>query len=118
MTDLFNRDEFDFDAWSRLATEDPAEFEARRAELIREMIDQAPPRLRARMQGLQWRLEQLREQSATPIAACIRISRLMWESVLGENGLVKHLQHLAQPDVHPLDEAAPAVVLPFKQPET
>lgn len=90
------RGHFDFEQWSSLATQDPQAFEARRHELIEDLIRSAPPHRQPRLRGLQWRLDMVRKRSRTPLAACIRMSEMMWESLLGEGGLRDSLESLAQ----------------------
>lgn len=70
---------FDFEAWAKLAKEDPEEFERRRLEEIRKLID-ARPDLRHRLEGLQFRIDAERKLARTPLKACLRMSTLMWES--------------------------------------
>jgi hypothetical protein len=86
----------DFDQWSSLATLDPEAFEARRHELIEDLIRSAPLHRQPRLRGLQWRLDRIREHSRTPLAACIRISEMMWEALVGEGGLRDSLECLTQ----------------------
>jgi hypothetical protein len=86
----------DFDQWSSLANLDPEAFEARRHELIEEVIRNAPQHCQPRLRCLQWRLDRMRERSGTPLAACIRMSEMMWKSVLGEGGLRDSLECLTQ----------------------
>jgi hypothetical protein len=85
---------FDFEYWASLAREDPQAFEARRRAVIDELITTAPPSTQRRLRGLQWQLDQARLRAGTPLAACLRISRMMWEAVLGEGGLLHSLQRL------------------------
>lgn len=70
--------EFDFDVWSKLARDDPAEFERRRELALRAAIDAAPPDFRQRLEGLQCRLDLERQRSATPLTSCVGMSSLMW----------------------------------------
>jgi len=70
---------FDFETWAKLAKENPEEFERRRHEEIRKVID-ARPDLRPRLEGLQFRLDAERKLARTPLKACLRMSTLMWES--------------------------------------
>ncbi|MDJ0739608.1 MAG: DUF3135 domain-containing protein [Gammaproteobacteria bacterium] len=79
--------EIDFDAWAKMARNDPEGFEAMRQKAIAEVIDRAPAANRERLRRLQWRIDQERRLARTPMAACLRISRMMWRSVLGPNGL-------------------------------
>ena len=85
---------FDFDDWAEMARRDPEQFEARRDELIRRQIEQASAASRQRMTGLQWRIDCMRRKAGTPLAACMAISGMMWDSMLGENGLIEQLQQL------------------------
>lgn len=82
---------FDFDDWADLAHHDPEGFEERRARAIEDAIRHAPPRLQARLRRLQWKLDQIRRTSATPMAACIRMNHLMWDRITGPGGLLETL---------------------------
>jgi len=82
---------FDFDAWSELARQNPADFETRRAQAIEDAIRQASPRTQMRLRRLQWKLDQVRRTSATPMVACVRINRMMWERITGPGGLLELL---------------------------
>jgi hypothetical protein len=70
--------DFDFDAWAKLAKDDPAEFERRRERMVRDAIDRAPPAFRQRLEGLQCALDLERKRSVTPLASCVRMNSLMW----------------------------------------
>ncbi len=87
----------DFDYWfdtmKGMAKDNPDEFEHLRQQMIDEIIDGAPERSRRRLIGLQWRVDQERLLARTPMAACIRISNMMWESVVGEGGLLEKLNN-------------------------
>jgi hypothetical protein len=82
----------DFDAWAALASNDPQAFEQQRSLVIHRAIQRAPARKRLRLSRLQWRLDRIRETSRTPMAACLRMQAMMWQSVEGENGLLACLQ--------------------------
>jgi hypothetical protein len=88
------RKQFDFDEWHQLANTDPDAFEQKRQKAIKKIIQSAPKAKQPRLRGLQWQIDQARHLSNTPLAACIKISKLMWDSVLGENGLLVALQGL------------------------
>lgn len=96
----------DFDEWAALARSNPDAFEARRALIIEEFIGSVPAERRERLRRLQWRIDQLRRTSKTPLAACVRINRLMWESVCGHGGLLEALEHL---NAVPRNAAPPSV---------
>ena len=85
---------FNFDEWMQLAKEDPAAFEKQRLEAIQGILSNASENSKKRLEGLQWQIEQMRTTSKTPMAACLNISRLMWEKVQGEDGLVETLNQL------------------------
>ena len=86
---------FDFDAWAELARSDPQAFEIKRKDAIEDVINSAPRRTHQQLRQLQWKLDRIRDTSATPLAACIRMQELLWESVLGEDGLLDRLQGLS-----------------------
>lgn len=70
--------EFDFDAWAKLAREDPAEFERRRQAVLRASIDTAPPEHRQRLEGLQFQLDLERQRAGSALASCLKLNSLMW----------------------------------------
>ena len=70
--------EFDFDAWARLAKDDPAEFERRRVLALRAAIDAAPPDFRQRLEELQSRLDSDRQRAPNPQASRVRMNSLLW----------------------------------------
>jgi len=78
---------FDFDEWSQLAKDDPFEFEARRITLIEEFLRQFPQSGQRRLRGIQFRVDMVRRRARTPMGACLKISSMMWESLLGRHGL-------------------------------
>ena len=110
---------FDFDAWKELAEQDPEAFERKRREAIEAAIAQAPPQMRQRLTGLQWRIEMERSKSRNPTQSFLRIYKMMWQSVYGENGLLDALNgkvaesRLARA---PLPEASEAKVVPLRRP--
>ena len=77
----------DFDAWSAMARSDPKAFESMRLAAIEAAIGSAPAAKRERLRRLKWRIDQERRLARTPMAACLRISRMMWRTVLGPGGL-------------------------------
>ena len=79
--------ELDFDTWADLARTDPDAFEQMRLEAIDAFINSVPERNRDRLRRFQWRIDQERRRAKTPLAACIRLSSMMWQSLLGDGGL-------------------------------
>lgn len=111
------RSRIDFDEWSALATNDPVRFEALRAQALDEAIRRAPPDRQHRLRCLQWRVDQVRRTSRTPIAACVRISRMMWDSVTGQGGLLENLddlRNLRRRTPARFSEGHTATILPFQ----
>jgi hypothetical protein len=104
------RDQFDFDEWARLAARDPEAFEARRAACVERLIANAPRERQERLRRLQWRIDRTRECAPNPVAACMRISKMMWESVLGDGGLLNALKGARHGKPPPR-----AAVLPFRR---
>lgn len=110
--------EIDFDTWAELARTDPDAFERMRLAAIDSVIDSAPVENRERLRRLQWRIDQERKLARTPMAACLRISRMMWRTVLGEGGLQQRfseLQHAfhGRDAGEPTAPRAPADVIAF-----
>ena len=85
----------DFDAWATLASSDPEAFERQRNRVISRAIQRAPARRRQRLRQLQWQLDQIRTTSRTPMVACLRMQRMLWHSISGEEGLLACLQQPA-----------------------
>ena len=79
--------EIDFDTWSEMARTDPETFELMRLATIETAIENSSESNRQRLRCLQWRIDQERRLARTPMAACLRISRMMWRTVLGPGGL-------------------------------
>ena len=84
----------DFEHWLDIAQQDADTFESMRLAAIEELIASAPERGRQRLRCLQWRIDQERRLSRSPMGACVRISRMMWESLMGEDGLTEHIRGL------------------------
>lgn len=93
--------EFDFDEWVRLAKENPDAYEDMRQKMIQEVIDSTSPEIKRRMEGLQWKIDQIRSTSTNPMASCLKISQMMWDNVLGEDGLLDHMRQLSDPEQIP-----------------
>ncbi len=97
MHDINNVD-FDFDEWAKLARDNPEAYEDKRRKMLEEVIKSTSPEIKRRMQGLQWKIDQIRSTSANPMASCLKISQMMWDSVLGEEGLLENMERLNSPD--------------------
>lgn len=104
--------EFDFDHWAALARNNPARFERDRRAAIARLLRQVPPPRRQRLRGLQWRIDQVRCTARTPLAACIRLSQMMWDSVHGERGLAATLR---QPASRARQPAAQVLAFPGRR---
>jgi len=70
--------DFDFDAWAKLAKEDPAGFERQREATLRATIAAAPSEFRQRLEGLQFRLDLERRRATSPLGSAVRMNSLMW----------------------------------------
>jgi len=94
MQEQREREGFDFDGWQKLAREDPDTFEIKRKIIIDAAIANAPQRNHDRLRRLQWKLDRIRDTSSTPLAACVRMQEMLWESVIGRNGLLERLRQI------------------------
>ena len=70
----------DFEEWSKLAKRDPETFESLRTRMLESCIAQASKGRQERLRCLQWRINQVRNTASNPMAACISISDMMWET--------------------------------------
>lgn len=95
--------EFDFDAWVRLARENPEEFERRRSEILQASIDSAPVEHRKRLEGLQFQINMERQRAGTALGACVKLNSMMWA---GFFRLRRELSGLT--DGKPTDAAEPS----------
>jgi len=100
----------DFDQWAQLAKTDPAAFETRRAAAIESVISRMPVHKQQRMRCLQWKIDQVRNQASNPMAACIKLSEMMWDSLVGPGGLRDVLERVGEGNFEP---PARATVLEF-----
>ena len=92
--DTNNDRPIDFDTWAMMAKERPDDFEVMRQAALEAFFARVPTDHRDRLRRLQWRVDQERRLARTPMAACVRISRMMWRSLLGEGGLRDKLNGL------------------------
>jgi len=107
----------DFDAWSALARSDPQAFEDCRDRTINEAILRAPAHMQPRLRGLQWKLNQIRNTSRTPMIACLRMNRMLWDAVIGDRGLLDCLRYPNDSRRYPDATDKPAArIIPFGQP--
>jgi Protein of unknown function (DUF3135) len=102
----------DFDQWAELAKTDPAGFEARRAATIEAVIQRMPAHKQQRMRCLQWKIDQVRNQASNPMAACIKLSEMMWDSLVGPGGLREVLERVGNGRFEPPPKTT-ATVLKF-----
>ena len=70
-----------FDEWLDLSKRDPETFESRRLESIEDFINSVPEDKQHRLRCLQWKIDRVREKMPTPLAACVAISDMMWDSL-------------------------------------
>ena len=104
--------DFNFEEWAALAKSDPQAFEAKREEVIEQLISGASPRMQTRLRGLQWRIDMDRARASNPLASCMQMFNKMWASVYGEGGLQDALNGV---DCRPLPERAPAAIVKLEK---
>ena len=103
----------DFDHWAALSRLNPELFETERSYVIETAIRRAPIHKQHRLRCLQWKLDQIRKTSSTPMVASLLINRLLWEKFVGKNGLVEQLNNLQTPGRHQRIPPHSAEILPF-----
>jgi hypothetical protein len=76
-----------------LAQGEPEELEALKARLFQELVDNAKTEARKRrLHGTQFIINMHLQKAKTPLAACIKLSELMWESTLEMNDKMQPLR--------------------------
>jgi hypothetical protein len=109
-------DKLDFDHWLELAKSDPVSFEELRSQTINEAIARFAKSRQSHLRRIQWRIDKVRERSGTPMAACIAISNMMWDSFHHLNNTYQYLAQQTQGG-RPRKEVTPlpsAKVLTFR----
>lgn len=105
--------EFNFKEWSELAQSDPDSFEARRSRVINEAIRRVPADRQQMLRGLQWKVDRVRELKRTPLAACIAITDMMWDTFSD-----LHLSYIKLAEIKPgakpvFEESPTATIIHF-----
>jgi hypothetical protein len=68
---------FDFNLWTKLASDEPERFESMRKQFIDNEISNAHSSNRRRLNGLQFQIDMKRKRANSAMEACISISRMM-----------------------------------------
>lgn len=105
--------EFDFKEWSELAKTDPESFEARRNRVINEAIRRVPTDRQQMLRGLQWKVDRIRELKRTPLAACIAITDMMWDTFNNLHHAYTELAEIKPGHKVTVEKRPLADVLPF-----
>ena len=102
-----------FDTWASLAATDLDAFDYQRSRIIEAAIRQAPTRNRQRLRCLQWKLDRIRDTARTPMVACLRMNRMLWEAVASDTGLLACLQSATTGGEAPRSRATSAKIIPL-----
>lgn len=94
-------EQFVFEEWAELAQSNPQAFEQQRQQYIESFLATVPSKQRNRLERLQWRIDMERRLAATPLSACVRISRMMMDAVYGKGGLVSAIKGEIDPSTAP-----------------
>lgn len=70
----------DFDTLAKMARDDPQALEDLRQNLVDDLIEHAPKAKRARLRGLQFRVDAIRRLSKSDLGAAVKIYELMLRS--------------------------------------
>jgi len=70
-----------FEYLSKLASEDPEKLEQIRAQQVENLIESAPQQYQRRLRGIQFQVDCARRKHNNPLAACIEISSMMYDSL-------------------------------------
>jgi hypothetical protein len=103
-----------FDEMVRLAKNDPETLERIRLKLIEETIAEAPENCHRRLRGLQFQIDMERRRASNPMSACVRISKMMHDSLYTMRQTLNAAVGQATDDVvMPLETPSQAQVLAF-----
>ena len=72
----------------KLAQENPEALESLRQREIESLISSAPEGMQRRLRGLQFQIDAKRSLSKTPMAACVAVSQMMFNSVYELNDIL------------------------------
>ena len=81
MVNTQKKHKFKFDEWCELSRKDPKAFEELRQQTINDFIEGVAVERQHRLRCLQWKIDRVREKNSTPLAACVAISDMMWDSL-------------------------------------
>lgn len=68
-----------FEELHQIAQNNPDALEAYRLQEIERIITKARPEIRKRLRGLQFQIDMERRRAKTPMAACLKLSTMMWD---------------------------------------
>jgi hypothetical protein len=111
-----HKQKFDFDMWSDLSQKDPEAFEALRQKTVNEFIGSVDETKQTRLRCLQWKVDKVRERQKTPLAACVAISDMMWDSLERLNQLYYDYENITsvQDGKRVLSPLPSASIIPFQ----
>ena len=98
---------FDFDYWMNLAKENPSAFDEHRKNEVKALIESAPEHMHRRLYGLQWRIDMEVKKGKNPMDSCLRVYRMMLDSIYGENGLLEALTRVSENTASPVAKKRP-----------
>ncbi|MDH5327145.1 MAG: DUF3135 domain-containing protein [Gammaproteobacteria bacterium] len=81
VSNSFQKEKFNFELWAELSVKDPQAFEELRQQTVDEFIGSVAEERQERLRCLQWKVDRVRETQKTPLAACVAISDMMWDSL-------------------------------------
>ncbi len=110
----------DFDTLKEMAEKDPQALEALRQQHVDALIESAPSNTRRRLRGLQFQIDAQRSIHPTPMAACIKLSQMMYESFSELRYLLNEFteqgpRSIPREEINQSPIAKPAQVLNFQR---
>lgn len=95
----------DVDTLRKMAIDNPAKLELLRRSLAQQIIDQAAPQNRARLQGLQFEIDAHCKTAPNPVAACVKISAMMQESFKRLHSTLNEALETGALDLEPVNDS-------------
>jgi len=88
-----------------------------RMQAIDKLIESMPEDRKIHLRRIQWRVDQVRQRSATPMAATIAISRMMWDAFYNLRDHYQEIFNDQTGGVRPRQPAESAKVISFPSPQ-
>jgi hypothetical protein len=103
-----------YETLSRLAVDEPQEYELLRQQIIQEFIATSPDKIKSRLLGIQFRIDGMRSVSKSPLGLTLAIYQMMWDCFIDLNQNWQEFVDIKNEPVSPTGSINYAGNLPHK----